>query len=414
MNLHLSPREPGIREQLQREAAETEQDAETRRRSRIRLWLILAAVLAGVALFAWLLILRAGAGKPTAPESGPPPVSVIVPGQTPVADRVAAVGSITARRDMPVGVVGEGGSVSRILVEAGQYVRAGQVMAELDSSVQRAQLQQLEASVVQAQADARLAQSELDRAQALVARGFISKADIDRRTATRDSANARVAVARAQVREMQARIGRLAIRSPEGGLVLARNVEPGQVVSPGSGALYRVASGGRLEVRAQIAEQDMVHLKTGQPVVVTPVGSSTEYAGNVWMLEPAIDPQTRLGTARVALPASPDLRVGGFANVVIDGAIRPRPIVPQSAIQSDQDGSYVLIVAPDDSVRRQPVTIGSVNTAGIAIASGLTGAEKVVTVAAPFLHVGEKVKPVIEKAASPAAAPAASAPAAKG
>ena len=266
--------------------------------------------------------------------------------------------------------------------------------------------------MVQAQADARLAQSELDRAQALVARGFISKADIDRRTATRDSANARVAVARAQVREMQARIGRLAIRSPEGGLVLARNVEPGQVVSPSSGALYRVAAGGQLEVRAQIAEQDMMHLKAGQPVVVTPVGSSTEYAGNVWMLEPAIDPQTRLGTARVALPASPDLRVGGFANVVIDGAVRQRPVVPQSAVQADQDGNYVLIIAPDDSVRRQPVTIGNVATSGIAIASGLNGTEKVVTVAAPFLHIGEKVKPVAQKPAAAGDAPAAAAPAA--
>ena len=128
------------------------------------------------------------------------------------------------------------------------------------------------------------------------------------------------------------------------------------------------------------------------------------------MLEPAIDPQTRLGTARVSLPASPDLRVGGFANVVIDGAVRQRPVVPQSAVQTDQDGSYVLVIAPDDSVRRQPVTIGTVSTGGIAIATGLTGTERVVTVAAPFLHIGEKVKPVLEKpgaaAATPAAAPA--------
>ena len=412
MNLHLSPREPGIREQLERDAAGTAQERDgERRRLHPRFWLILGAVLAGVALLAWLLIMRANAGKPTTPDTGPPPVSVLVPGLTPVADRVAAVGSINARRDMPVGVVGEGGAVSRILVEAGQYVRAGQVMAEIDSSVQRAQLQQLEASVVQAQADARLAQSELDRAQALVARGFISKADIERRTATRDSANARVAVARAQVKEMQARIGRLAIRSPEGGLVLARNVEPGQVVSPGTGALYRVAAGGQLEVRAQIAEQDMMHLKANQPVVVTPVGSMTQYAGNVWMLEPAIDPQTRLGTARVSLPASPDLRVGGFANVVIDGAVRQRPVVPQSAVQTDQDGSYVLVIAPDDSVRRQPVTIGTVSTNGISIATGLTGTERVVTVAAPFLHIGEKVKPVLEKPGAAAASAAAPAPA---
>ncbi len=412
MNLHLSPRDPAIRDQITPESgyggdSSLADEGGSPPRRGLRFWLILAAVLAGVALLAWLLILRANATKPTAPATGAPVVSVLVPGTRPVADRVSAVGSISARRDMPVGVVGEGGMVARILVEAGQYVRAGQTMAELDSSVQRAQLQQLQAGVQQAEADARLAQSELDRALALVERGFISKADIDRRTATRDSARARVAVARAQVREMQARIDRLAIRSPEAGLVLARNVEPGQVVSPGSGALYRVAAGGQLEVRAQIAEQDMAHLKTGQAAVVTPVGSTQEYAGTVWMLEPAIDPQTRLGIARVALPASHDLRVGGFANVVIDGAIRQRPVVPQSAIQTDEGGSFVLIIAPDDTVQRRTVTLGAVTSDGISIASGLDGTERVVTVAAPFLHNGEKVKPEVRSAGRMPAAPAA-------
>lgn len=419
MNLHLSPRAPEIRGQIAHESAigvdpGAASDAPPGRGRRF--WLIVAAVLAGVGLLAWLLIMRANTTKPTAPASGPPVVSVLVPGTRPVADQVSAVGSIAARRDMPVGVVGEGGMVSRILVEAGQYVKAGQTMAELDSSVQRAQLQQLEAGVKQAEADARLAQSELDRALALVERGFISKADIERRTATRDSAKARVAVTSAQVREIQARIARLAIRSPEGGLVLARNIEPGQVVSPGTGALYRVAAGGQMEVRAQVAEQDMAHLQTGQAAVVSPVGSAKQYAGHVWMLEPAIDPQTRLGVARVALPASPDLRAGGFANVLIDGAVRSRPVVPQSAVQTDAGGSYVLVAAPDDTVRRQPVTLGAVTSAGIPIVSGLDGSERIVTVAGPFLHVGEKIKPVVEKGAPAAAAAnnSTAAPAAKG
>lgn len=406
MNMHLSPQDPEVRAQLERDAAEALAEAERRREERrrtLRYSLIGAALLAA---FIGFLLWRVNAPKPSTPPAGPPVVSVIIPGTTLVADRVTAIGSISARRDMPVGVAGEGGMVSAIRVEAGQFVRAGQVLAEIDSAVQRAQLAQLEAGVVQARADLRLAQSELDRAQALVSRGFISKADIDRRTATRDSAQARVGVAQAQVREMQERIARLAIRAPEAGLVLQRMVEPGQVVSPGSGALYRIAAGGQMELRAQVAEQDMPQLKVGQTATVTPVGSSNSYAGTLWLLEPVIDPQTRQGTARVALPASPDIRVGGFANVAIDGVRAQRPVIPQSAIQADANGSSVLIVLPDGTVQKRAVKVGTISAAGVAVTEGLTGTEKVVMSAGAFLTPGEKVTPKIQKPAAPATASA--------
>lgn len=417
MNMHLSPHDPEIRAQLERDAAEAAADA-ARRRRRARMIAVGAAL--AVAGFVAFLIWYANRPEPSTPPSGPPSVTVMVPGTVDVADRVTALGTIHARRDMPVGVAGEGGMISAIRVEAGQYVGAGQVLAEIDSAVQRAQLAQLQAGLVQAQADARLAQAELDRAQALVSRGFISKADIDRRTATRDSARARVGVAQAQVREMQERINRLAIRAPEGGLVLQRMVEPGQVVSPGSGALYRIAAGGQLELRAQIAEQDMPGLAVGQNATVTPAGSSNRYAGTVWLLEPVIDMQSRQGTARIALPQGSDLRAGGFANVVVEGARSQRPLVPQSAVQSDADGSYVLIVEREGTVRRRNVELGALSPQGLAIRSGLTGQEQVVVSAGAFLHPGEKVKAVLDKpravaAAAPAPAPApAATPAAKG
>jgi RND family efflux transporter MFP subunit len=404
MNMHLSPQDPEVRAQLERDAAEALAEAERRRHERSRMLRYALIGLVALVAFVGFLLWRLNAPKPSTPPAGPPVVSVIIPGTSLVADKVTAIGSISARRDMPVGVAGEGGMVSAIRVEAGQFVGRGQVLAEIDSAVQRAQLAQLEAGVVQARADLRLAQAELERAQALVSRGFISKADIDRRTATRDSAQARVGVAQAQVREMQERIARLAIRAPEAGLVLQRMVEPGQVVSPGSGALYRIAAGGQMELRAQVAEQDMPQLKVGQTATVTPVGSSNSYAGTVWLLEPVIDPQTRQGTARVALPASPDIRAGGFANVAIDGVRAQRPVIPQSAIQADATGSSVLIVLADGTVKKQPVKVGSISAAGVAVTEGLTGTEKVVMSAGAFLTPGEKVTPKVQKPVAPAIA----------
>lgn len=418
MNMHLSPQDPAIRAQLERDAAEAAATVDARQKQKRRARLILGAVALGVAAFVGFLLMKVNAPKPSAPPSGPPVVSVMVPGTVLVSDRVAAVGSISARRDMPVGVAGEGGMIAAIRAEAGQYVNRGQVLAEIDSAVQRAQLQQLQAAVVQAEADARLAQSELDRAQALVARGFISKADIDRRTATRDSARARANVARAQVREMQERINRLAIRAPEAGLVLQRMVEPGQVVSPGSGALFRIAAGGQMELRAKVAEQDMPQLAVGQTATVTPVGSSRTYAGTVWLLEPVIDPQTRLGMARVQLPAAADLRAGGFANVVIDGLQAQRPRVPQSAILSDNGESQVFIINDKNIVEKRRVTTGTIGKEGVAITAGLTGSERVVVSAGAFLRPGETVKPALKAApadiATPQAAPVAPAPSAAG
>lgn len=394
--MHLPPQNPEVRTQLD-EAHVVGQPSTAGSRffdTRRKRWAIGAAVILLLAGFIWFLVDRARTGGPTSPPAGPPMVTVMVPGTTPVADQVVALGTIAARRDMPVGVAGEGGMISAIRVETGQYVRAGQVLAEIDSDVQRAQLQQLQASVQQAEADARLAQSELDRALALVERGFISRADIDRRTATRDSARARVAVTRAQVREMEQRIARLAIRAPEAGLVLERKVEPGQVVSPGSGALYRIAAGGLLELRARVAEQDMPQLQVGQIATVVPIGSATRYAGRVWLLEPVIDLNSRQGGARIALPSSRELRVGGFANVSIEGTRTMRPLIPQSALQTDGTGNYVMLVAPDNVVKRQPVTIGNVSDDGVIVTGGLSGREQVVVSAGAFLTPGEKVNPV--------------------
>ncbi len=393
MNMHLSPRDPEVRAHLER-------GSDDRRRRRLRTALIVLASLFAVGAFVAFLIMRAQAPEPTAPPPGPPAVSVIVPGTADVANRVTAVGTIHARRDMPVGVAGEGGMVSNIRVEAGQSVGRGQVLADIDSAVQRAQLAQLQAGVAQAEADQRLAQSELDRALALVERGFISRADIDRRTATRDAARARVAVARAQVREMEERIGRLAIRAPEAGLVLQRMVEPGQVVSPGSGALYRIAAGGQLEVRAQVAEQDLARLAVGQRAVVVPVGSDREFVGETWLLEPLIDPQSRQGTARILLPRDPALRSGGFANVVIDAGDARLPVVPQSAIMTDRQGrSFVFVIGQGNRAERRDVRTGTISADGVAIAEGLSGSERVVASAGPFLNPGEQVTPVLAQAA---------------
>jgi RND family efflux transporter MFP subunit len=341
-------------------------------------------------------------GKPAEGEKGAkqsPTVTVVVPGRQTVDRVVSATGNLAARREMPVGVAGEGGMVSAVLVEPGQWVGAGQVLATIDRRVQSQQSASLGAQIAVAEADARLAQSELERAQALVARGFISKADIDRKTATRDSARARVNVARAQFQQSQASNSRLDIRAPAAGLILERKVEPGQIVSGGSGMLFRMAKGGEIELLARLGESDLARMTIGQTAIITPVGSAQGFNGQIWQVAPVIDPQSRQGIARIAIPYDKALRPGGFASAKIVSGVADVPLLPESAVQSDTKGNFVYIVGKGNKVERREVQVGDVNDQGVTILGGLSGQEAVVLSAGAFLNPGETIIP--QRAKSP-------------
>ncbi|MDG5488902.1 efflux RND transporter periplasmic adaptor subunit [Sphingomonas sp. BGYR3] len=370
------------------------------RKSRRR-WIIIGVAVA-VVVAALIAFFALGGGAkdaekaPTAAAKGDdsgamPSISVMVPGQQTVARVISGTGSIAARRELPVGVAGEGGLVTRVLVDAGTWVAAGQVLATVDRSVQSQTAESLAAQIRVARADAQLAQAELDRALQLVDRGFISKADIDRRTATRDSAVARVRVAEAQLDEARARNGRLDIRAPAAGLILSRAVEPGQIVSGGSGVLFRMAQGGQMEMQVRLSEADLTRITTGVPADVTPVGSERSYRGEVWQVSPVIDPQTRQGIVRVALSYDQALRPGGFATARIQSGASVAPRLPQSAVQSDGKGNFVYIVDGSGTVVRRDIRTGAVSDDGVLIASGLDGTERVVVSAGAFLNPGQKV-----------------------
>lgn len=373
-------------------------------RSRQRRRLLIAAA-AGVVLLVIVLAVVLGRGasdksaQQTAAGAGQiPTVTVVVPGQSQVGKTVTASGPLGARRDQPVGIAGQGGRVIRVLVDAGSWVRAGQVLAVIDRSVQAQQAAQQAAQIEAAKAQAALAQSDYDRALALQGRGFISKAEIDAKKAARDAANAQVRVAQAQLGATRAQIGQLNVVAPTAGLILARNVELGQIVSPGSGALFRLAENGQMEMRAQLAQQDLANVHVGMAAQVTPVGSTENVTGTVWQVAPVIDPQSRLGEVRIAVPYSPAMRPGGFAEAKITAGTTAAPLLPQSAVLSDEKGNYVYIVNAKNVVERRDITIGTVNDAGVTVATGLSGNEAVVLSAGPFLNPGQKVNPRREAA----------------
>jgi RND family efflux transporter MFP subunit len=374
---------------------EFEIDGARTRRQRIIVAVVIAAVVLVVA--AWMMSRGAkDEGLATTTQSTPPTVTVVEPGRTTVTGLINATGSLAATHEVAVGVVGDGGRVISVPVQVGDWVRQGQVLAVIDRSVQTEQAAGAAAQIEVAKADSALAQANLDRALKLVDRGFISKANVDQLTATRDAAVARLKVAQASYRELLARNARLNIVAPVGGLILQRNVEVGQVLSAGGqNPPFTMAQGGQMELLAKVGEDDLGSVSVGATVKVTPVGTDKTFTGQIWKKEPTIDPSDRQGIVRVALGYDPAIHPGGFASAVIDGGTVVAPRLPESAILSDEKGSYVYVVNKDNKVERRDVKTGTVTDQGIAVVSGLTGSERVVMRAGGFLNPGDKVRPVV-------------------
>jgi len=215
---------------------------------------------------------------------------------------------------------------------------------------------------------------------------------MEKRRTTAVTSAARVRTAEAQLAESEARLQRTEIVAPADGIVLTRTAEIGQAVSPGSAPLFRLARGGEVEMKAQVAEQDLPKLQVGQDVSVMITGVSRPFAGNVRLLAAVIDPASRLGEVRISLPKDPLLRPGAFARGSAVVGSEEKPLVPQNALLKDSAGSYVLLVDSANKVVRRAVHYGSAQPGGIVVQDGLEGSEKVVATAGAFLKEGETVR----------------------
>jgi HlyD family secretion protein len=358
-------------------------------------WLVGGLLIAAVlALVAWR-VTHALAAKPEAAVAAIPTVSVTEVGVSAVPSTISIIGTIAARYDMPIGVEGDGGRVTAVYVDAGDHVKQGQVLAHLNNSVLEPQVANLEAALEQARAEADLAEAEDQRARAVGTSGALSAEETQRRKSSAVTAASHVKVAAAQLEEAKARLARADVRAPANGIILTRNVEVGQTAMPGGDALFRLSKDGETELRGQVAEQDLPLLKVGQTVDVKLTGTSKVYEGHIRLLGAVIDPATRLGTAKVALTPDPNLRPGAFARAEVLVSNAERAVLPQTAVLSDDKGSYVLVVNAQGKVERKSVRVTGMVPSGVTIAEGIKPTDQVVTTAGAFLQEGETVKPVL-------------------
>jgi len=319
---------------------------------------------------------------------------------------IVASGSVSAWEEVPVGAETGGLTAVGVYVDEGSYVRQGQVLVKLNDALLQAQLRQQQAAVETAEANAARDDAALGRAQELKQRGFLSQASLDTALANQRASQANLASARAALSETRTRLSQSEIKAPVSGLIISRNVTRGQIVEAGT-QLFRMVRDGRLELDAQVPETDLPALRAGQTATITS-NEGVATSGTIRIVTPEVDPETRLGLARISLSPGSGLKPGMFARASITAGAQPTTVVPTGAVLYRNNRSGVFVLDAQSAAHFRPVTVLSRRDDQTAV-SGIEPGVRVVVQGAGFLNEGDRVT----VAAAPAAAPAAAAPAAK-
>lgn len=336
-------------------------------------------------------------------------------------DRVIASGLVAAVEEVQVQPLIEGQSIEALLVDIGDSVFAGQVLARLsndaldlqmsETAAQRASvaagIAQAEASLIEATASADEATRVAARNDALVEQGTISRAAADQADAAADQARARVRVAEqgiasaraqedlveAQIATLDLQLARTEVKAPVAGMIVARNAQIGAIASAGGPAMFTIVRDGALEMRAEISEGDLLRLAPGQTVELSGINWPETVIGNVRLIEPTINTQSRLGMARISISDSSVVRVGMFLTAEILVVEGEGLAVPVTAVGTDPDGASVMRVV-DGVVEEVSVTTGIRDGGLIGITTGLSLGDVIVTRAGSFVRSGDRITPV--------------------
>jgi RND family efflux transporter MFP subunit len=318
--------------------------------------------------------------------------------------RVSANGNIMAWQEASIGTEANGLRLIEVKVNVGDTVRRGQPLATFAADTVEAELAQSRAAVAEADVALAEAAANAERARALKESGALSAQQIQQYVNAERTARARLDAARAVERTQRLRLVQARIAAPDDGVISARAATVGAVVPAGQ-ELFRLIRGGRLEWRAEVTAADLVKLKPGQKVRITPTGGEV-IEGRLRMLAPVIDIQTRNGLAYVDLPSSDTARAGMFARGEFEIGSNEVMTLPQSAVQLREGFTYVMRVGPDSRVIQTKVVPGRRSGNRVEIVGGLDKKDRVVASGTAFLGDGDLVRVTdAPKAASPAGAP---------
>jgi RND family efflux transporter MFP subunit len=400
--------------------------------------LLLLGALGGAAVFfgpqlqshlaPYLVAQKQAAGAPRASEEKSkavaPAVSVVKVAPAEFTETVAVSGSLVPRDEILVAPEVEGFRVLELMVDEGDRVKKGDVLATLvqesldaqlaqnDAALARAKaaISQTESQIVEAEARVKEAEASFQRAKPLAKSGYLSESTYDQREAASKTANAQLVAARdglklaqaelaqvqAQRRELAWRRANTQVTAPADGLVSRRTARIGAVASGAAEPMFHIVARGEIELDAEIIETEINKVEAGQKARIEAAGAG-RVVGTVRLVSPEIDKTTRLGRVRIFLGDDPSLRIGSFARGVIDTASGYGLAVPASAVVFDADGAFVQVLK-DDRVVSRKITTGLLSGGLVEVREGLVQGEVVVARAGTFLRDGDLVRPVFPDA----------------
>jgi len=353
-------------------------------------WLVAAAI----------SVVLAGCNGGQEAVDAPQPVLVMHPGDGAESPVAAFAGEVHARQESAL-AFRIGGNLVRRRVDAGDRVRAGDVLAELDPGDERLQAQATQAQLAAAQAE--LARAGADRARyaQLAKQQLVSRSALDAQDAAYAAAASQVRAIRAQLDVARNVAGYTQLHAPRDGVIASREAEAGQVIAAGQ-TIFTLAGDAGREVAIALPESSIRDHRVGEPALVEPwnapsSGGARRIPGTVREIAPAADPQTRTYAARIALTAANDaVELGQSVRVYLQGSAHDALSVPLSAIQRGPRGDSALWVIDPASrtLHLTPVRTGAFGSDAVPVLAGVSAKDWIVASGGHLLHEGQRVDPV--------------------
>lgn len=307
--------------------------------------------------------------------------------------RIEATGNIAAWEEASIGAQVDGLRLIKVKVNVGDAVKRGQVLAIFAAETVIADLAEARAVAEEASANLAEAAANASRARLLMSTGAMSGKQIDQYVTAERAARARLDAAKAIERRHRLRLSHTQVRAPDDGLVSSRTATVGAVLPMGQ-ELFRLIRKGRLEWRAEVGTDDLMKLSPGQTAHVTT--GDRVIAGQLRVLAPSIDMQTRNGLAYVDLSGDSPVRAGMFVRGYFEIGNETASTLPQSAVLLRDGFNYVLRIDPQSDrgskVIQTKVTVGRRAGDRIEITGGLDPSELVVESGGSFLGDGDLVR----------------------
>jgi RND family efflux transporter MFP subunit len=323
---------------------------------------------------------------------------------------IVANGNIAAWQEAVIGAEISGYRLTEVLVNVGDVVKKGQLLARISSDTVAAELEQAKAAVVEAEATLAEARANADRARQVESAGALSAQQINQYLTAEQTVLARVNAAKAKLQTDELRLSQTRVSAPDHGVISARTATVGSLAQPGQ-ELFRLIRGKRLEWRAEVTAAELGRIKPGMKAwLITPNGERIE--GVVRMVAPTVDAQTRNAIVYVDLPVDGPARAGMFARGEFELGMGKALTLPQSAVLLREGFSYVYRVDDSRRVTQLKVMVGRRVGDRIEITGGLDAGTAVVASGAGFLADGDTVR-VVDAPAAPMA-PTATSPEPRG